>query len=208
MPNVMNLTDIEARMAAYQPQLASLREGTRQAAVAVILRERHRAGAPVTDVLFIRRAVKSGDPWSGHMAFPGGHKEPSDESLLAAAVRETREEIGLDLTRVGSHIGTLDQQQAQPRGRVLNMLIAPFVFCVTGDPGFRPNHEVAEVVWTPLAPIAQADNHTQEERIIDGAPVHFGGYRINGGHFVWGLTYRMLHSFLGVLDPQWRAPPE
>jgi 8-oxo-dGTP pyrophosphatase MutT (NUDIX family) len=204
----MNLKDIEARVAAYKPHQADLLAVTRQAAVAVILRERLRNGAPVTDLLFIRRAVKSGDPWSGHMAFPGGHKEPSDSSLLAAAIRETREEIGLDLTRAGSHLGALDHQQAQPRGRPLNMLIAPFVFRVTGDPIFRPNHEVAEVVWTPLAPIARGDNHTQEERIIDGAPVHFGGYRINGGHFVWGLTYRMMHSFFGVIDPQWRAPAE
>ena len=62
------------------------------------------------------------------------------------------------------------------------------------------------MVWTPLAPIARGDNHTEEERIIAGAPVRFSGYRINGGHFVWGLTYRMLQSFFIALDPTWQPP--
>ena len=202
----MQLPDIERRMTAYSPQLAEARVDTRQAAVALILRERLRSGGTVTDVLFIRRAEKQGDPWSGHMAFPGGHKDASDASLIAAAIRETREEIGIDLRHSGAHIGTLDHQRAQPRGRPLNMLIAPFVFRVGGELTFRPNHEVAEVVWTPLAPIARGDNHTEEERIISGAPVRFSGYRINGGHFVWGLTYRMLQSFFVAVDPSWRPP--
>ena len=197
-------------MAIYAPQQSPVRVGTRQAAVAVILRERLRErlrdDSVATELLFIRRADKPGDPWSGHMAFPGGHKDSSDDSLLAAAIRETREEIGLDLAAVGQHIGTLDHQRAQPRGRPLNMLIAPFVFRVDGEPAFRPNHEVAEVVWTPLDPIARGDNHTEEERIINGAPIRFSGYRINGGHFVWGLTYRMMQSFFQAIDPRWQPP--
>jgi 8-oxo-dGTP pyrophosphatase MutT (NUDIX family) len=193
-------------MATYAPQQSPVRAGTRQAAVAIILRERARADSAVTELLFIRRAEKAGDPWSGHMAFPGGHKDSTDVSLLAAAVRETREEIGLDLAASGQHIGTLDHQRAQPRGRPLNMLIAPFVFRVDGEPSFRPNHEVAEVVWTPLGPIARGENHTEEERIVNGAPIRFSGYRINGGHFVWGLTYRMMQSFFLAIDPRWQPP--
>ncbi len=174
----------------------------------MILRERDHNGQRVTDLLFIRRAEKQGDPWSGHMAFPGGHSQTSDASLLAAAVRETHEEVGLDLDATATHIGALDHQRAQPRGRPLNMLIAPYVFRLNSEPAFRPNHEVAEVVWTPLDPIVRGANHTEEERIINGSPVLFSGYRINGGHFVWGLTYRMLQSFFEVLDPNWEPPDE
>jgi len=65
---------------------------------------------------------------------------------------------------------------------------------------------VAEVVWTPLHAMANGDNHTEEERIINGSPIRFSGYRINGGHFVWGLTYRMMQSFFSVIDPQWQPP--
>ena len=98
---MITLPDIERRLANYEAQLSPIRPSTRQAAVAIILRERVRegvrSGTNVTDLLFIRRAEKNGDPWSGHMAFPGGHIESSDTSLLDAAIRETREEIGLDL---------------------------------------------------------------------------------------------------------------
>ncbi len=210
---MITLPDIELRLANYTARQSPIGPSTRQAAVAMILRERDRAGVRVTDLLFIRRAEKSGDPWSGHMAFPGGHIESSDASLLAAAVRETCEEIGLDLATSASHIGTLDHQHAQPRGRPLNMVIAPYVFRLRDEGNvaarvteFRPNHEVAEVVWTPLAPIAKGDNHAEEDRIVNGSPVRFSGYRINGGHFVWGLTYRVMQSFFEALDPNWQAP--
>ncbi len=205
---MITLPHIEQRLADYTAQLSPIRSSTRQAAVAMILRERDRDGQRVTDLLFIRRAEKRGDPWSGHMAFPGGHKETSDASLLAAAMRETREEIGLDLGGAARHIGTIDHQRAQPRGQALNMVIAPYVFRLDSEPAFRPNHEVAEVVWTPLDAIARGANHTTEERIINGSPVLFSGYRINGGHFVWGLTYRMMQSFFQALDPNWEPPDD
>ncbi len=204
--NVITLTDIQRRLATYEPQLSPIRASTRQAAVAVIVRAREIDLPP--DLLFIRRAEKQGDPWSGHMAFPGGHIEPSDRSLLDAAIRETREEIGLDLGGAATHLGMLDHQRAQPRGRPLNMVIAPYVFRLDSEQSFKPNHEVAEVVWTPVQPMLTGDNHTEEERIINGSPVLFSGYRINGGHFVWGLTYRMLQSFFQMLDSRWEPPEQ
>ncbi|NNL85157.1 MAG: NUDIX domain-containing protein, partial [Myxococcales bacterium] len=50
-----------------------------------------------TEVLFIERARHPDDPWSGHMALPGGRLDPVDASLRAAAERETREEVGVEL---------------------------------------------------------------------------------------------------------------
>ena len=195
---------IRERLASHEPETFSVRETTRQAAVAVILRE---AEAGETDILFIKRAEKPGDPWSGHMAFPGGHKEEVDLDLKHAAIRETQEEIGLDLT-VTDYLGPLDQQRAMPRGRPLNMLIAPHVFSLRGDPAFSPNYEVDEVVWTRLGPLIANERHDWETRPMAGRPTLFNGYRLERGHFVWGLTYRMLKSFFAVLNPDWEAPPE
>jgi len=198
---------IRDRLASHQAEEFSVKETTRQAAVAVILRADLDAGADGTEILFIKRAEKPGDPWSGHMAFPGGHKEDDDLDLKHAAIRETQEEIGLDLTDA-EYLGPLDQQRAMPRGRPLNMLIAPHVFSLSGDPTFSPNYEVDEVVWTGLAPLINNDRHDWETRPMAGRPTLFNGYRLERGHFVWGLTYRMLKTFFTVLNPDWQEPPE
>lgn len=202
---------IRQRLAAHDPERFEVKAHTRQAAVAVILREcpadSDRSANGKTDILFIKRAEKAGDPWSGHMAFPGGHREDDDPDLKSAAMRETLEEIGLDLSPA-EYLGPLDQQRAMPRGRPLNMLIAPHVFNLSGDPDFSLNYEVAEVVWTGLTPLVTGDRHDWETRPMAGRPTVFNGYRLERGHFVWGLTYRMLKSFFTALDPHWEAPPE
>jgi 8-oxo-dGTP pyrophosphatase MutT (NUDIX family) len=202
------LSFIRRRLAEARPELDAVGADVRQAAVAVILRPVGRAsdGSDV-DLLFIKRAEKAGDPWSGHMAFPGGHREPSDADLRAAAARETLEEVGLDLAGA-EYLGPLAHQQASPRGRILNMIIAPHVFAIDGDPEFTPNYEVAEVVWTPLARLADNGWHDTETRPMAGQPTVFNGYRLPEGHFVWGLTYRMLKTFFSTLDPDWQLPPE
>ena len=195
---MIDLPAIRKRLAAYDGKSIVPSLDTRQAAVAVVLREL--SGA--TEILFIKRAVKRGDPWSGQMAFPGGHRDGTDSGLKQAAMRETLEEVGLDLERE-SYLGALDHQWAAPRERRLDMLIAPHVFEVVGDPRFVLNYEVDEAVWAPLGPLLRNDAHDTETLSITGTPTVFNGYRLAGGHFVWGLTYRMLKDFFRALDPDW-----
>ena len=163
--------------------------------MAVILRDR--AGS--AESLFINRAVKNGDPWSGHMAFPGGHRDPGDVDLLAAAIRETDEEIGLDISQA-TVIGSLPP--AQPMSVRRRVVVKPFVFEIDGDPSFAPNHEVADVVWTPLEPMYRGKNHAVHNP--DGGAMQFNGFRLGVGHFVWGLTYRMVQTFFETIDPSYR----
>src|SRR5687767_5021478 len=79
-----------------------------QAAVALVVR----AGEQL-DVLLIKRAKRDGDPWSGHMALPGGRRDASDESLLDTAVRETEEETGVELQSRVVHLGRLEEVRPQ-----------------------------------------------------------------------------------------------
>ena len=128
----------------------------RFAAVAAILREREERA----EVLLIRRAEHDGDPWSGHMAFPGGRHDPADLDLVDTAIRETREEVGLELRRADA-IGRLDDFQAVARGRRIAMIIAPFVFHLPNDAALSVNpREVTEAVWTPLEPLANGERDT------------------------------------------------
>ena len=193
---MLPIADIQARLSVHEPLRFSARPETRQAAVAVVLRERDGH----TEVLFIQRAVKEGDPWSGDMAFPGGHREPADASLAAAAIRETAEEIGL-VIEPSDMIGELSQQRPVRQAGRIDMLVAPYVFAIDGDPAFELSHEVADVVWTRLAPMHAGDNEATEHKSIGGQPILFPGYRLGSRHFVWGLTYRMVQTLFEVLDP-------
>ena len=195
---------IGQRLADYTHTRFDPGPDTRQAAVAIVLRQMT-AG---TDILFIKRAEKPGDPWSGHMAFPGGHREPHDDGLAGAAARETLEETGIDLSAHAHYLGAVDEQRASPRGRELDMLIAPHVYLLHSEPQVRLNYEVDEIVWTDLAELMRNGLHTTEVKPIQGTPTTFNGYRLARGHFVWGLTYRMLKSFFDVLLPNWQPPPE
>ena len=131
-------------MNAHAPELPALDGGTRQAAVAAILRE----GSAGTEALFIRRAERPGDIWSGHMAFPGGHREDVDADLQETAVRETREEIGLDLDEHARLLGHLEYVDVNPIGTRIQMIVAPYVYVLTGaTPELSPNYEVADVLW-------------------------------------------------------------
>jgi len=194
---MLELTSIRRRLGARKPD-HEFPADARQAAVAVVLRDR----SGEAEVLFIKRAEKPGDPWSGHMAFPGGHKDEDDVDLRAAAIRETAEEVGLDISRAPV-IGTLPLQRPMSTRRM--MLVAPFVFEIEGDPAFTLNHEVAEAVWAPLAPMYRGENHDTDS--MDGGHLRFGGFRLEGGHFVWGLTYRMVQTLFETCDPAYRRLP-
>lgn len=195
----LRLEAIRARLAAAPPAPEPDPAIPRRAAVATVLRG---AGAD-TEVLLIRRAEHPGDPWSGHMAFPGGHVEV-DETPLAAARRETLEETGLDLGAHGRLLASLAPTRAVARGRRLDLVIMPWVFELTGNPGpFRPNHEVAEVLWAPLAPMLHGANRTWLEYEHEGRRERHPGWDV-GGRVVWGLTYRMLGTLFSVLAPGWQ----
>ena len=197
------IESISSRIRAHDPALIAPTSRTRQAAVAVVLHPT----TEQTQVLFIKRATVPGDPWSGHMAFPGGHLDDSDADLAAAAVRETEEEIGLDL-RDATLVGPLSHQRAAPRGRTVDMLVAPYVFIAESIPTLTPNHEVDEVVWGSFNAMFNGHNHTIETRDVATSPVPFNGYRLADRHFVWGLTYRTLQTLFTAVDPSYCEPLE
>ena len=192
---------ISRRVSEHKPLLTKPTRHTRQAAVAVVLHQPYNQ----TEVLFIKRATVAGDPWSGHMAFPGGHMDEGDADLVAAAVRETEEEIGLDLSD-SRLIGPLSHQRAAPRGRTIDMLVAPYVFAVDSIPDLILNHEVDEVVWGSFNAMFKGDNHDVEFRAIADTQVPFNGYRLEQRHFVWGLTYRTLQTLFTAVDPKYNEP--
>jgi 8-oxo-dGTP pyrophosphatase MutT (NUDIX family) len=176
-------------------------DGTRRlAAIALVLRP---GVGPATnadpELLMIKRAEAEGDPWSGHVACPGGRMEPGDHDLEQTAIRETWEETGVDLARDGQVLGALDD--ISPRTPTLPpIIVRPFVAVVRPELEIVQSSEVAEAFWVPLAAL--------RERAAWGTamvPVRGQGDRQvtafrHGDYTVWGLTERVLRQFLQYLD--------
>jgi 8-oxo-dGTP pyrophosphatase MutT (NUDIX family) len=198
-PPSLCLADVRAALRDTLPSTGNHCDG-RAAAVAAVLRE---CDGQV-ELLFIRRASRRGDPWSGHMAWPGGKREPCDTSLLACAIRETREEIGLDLAATADLIGTVRawrHKGSGPRPRGLQGVF-PYVFALRPDvaPGVGAatpptRDEVQEVVWIPLAYFSAWRSRRPWAWLARWLPLVPPAYRYEG-RLVWGLTQWMLADLL------------
>lgn len=160
-----------------------------RAAVALVLRD----GPAGIELLFIRRAEHPGDPWSGQMAFPGGRSEPGDADALATAIRETREEVGLDLAADAELLGPLDEVRAMARMRPMDLTIAPFVFRKLRKVELRLSEEVVSAHWLPLARLIGPSLRSTMEYVHQGTALQFPCIRYEE-LVIWGLTFRMFLS--------------
>jgi 8-oxo-dGTP pyrophosphatase MutT (NUDIX family) len=163
----------------------------REAAIALVLRLGE-LGIP--ELLMIKRAEAEKDPWSGHVACPGGRKEPDDRDLLQTAVRETWEETGIDLARVGRILGTLDD--LSPRTPVLPpIMIRPFVAAVPSRVEIVQSPEVAAAFWVPLPALRERAAWGIGTVTVRGAAREVDTFT-HGTYTVWGLTERVLKQLL------------
>jgi 8-oxo-dGTP pyrophosphatase MutT (NUDIX family) len=161
------------------------------AAVSIIL-------TPEPDsILLIRRADRTGDPWSGHMALPGGRQEAWDSDLAATAMRETREEVGIELLR-SDMAGQLED--VVPRTpRLPPIAVRPFVFLLPERPPLRLSPEVAQAGWVSLDHLLRADTRHPVHLDVGGQSRQVQAYQLENA-IVWGMTERILTSFLARFE--------
>ena len=162
-----------------------------KAAVAAVLR----ATAAGAELLFIRRAEHPRDPWSGHMGLPGGRGDPGDATPLAAAIRETREEIGLALERDARPLGRLTEVHTHLGAGALPRSVVPFGFALEREPAFALNHEVQEALWVPLGFLLDPAHRESMDYVYRGAPIRLPCYRFEG-RTIWGLTLWIVDELL------------
>jgi 8-oxo-dGTP pyrophosphatase MutT (NUDIX family) len=167
-------------------------DGRRRAAVAIVLHELD--GGP--RVLLMQRAERIGDPWSGHISLPGGGFDARDADLRATAIRETQEELGLELegARLLGNLATLSPMSSGPHG----IEVTPFVFATEVVLEPRPGPEATAAFWLPLELAASgALDHTYT---YPGTDRTFPSWRYER-YVIWGLTWRILRDLLGTLSP-------
>jgi 8-oxo-dGTP pyrophosphatase MutT (NUDIX family) len=163
-------------------------DGQRRAAVAAVL---HGAGPDGPRVLLMKRSERPGDPWSGHISLPGGRFEVADGDLRATAIRETQEELAIDLhgARLLGNLPRLHPLTAGPQG----IEVTPFVFVTEDAPRPQLSAEAEGAFWLPLPLVASG--------ALDGIyrhpahPMDFPCWTYEG-HTIWGLTLRILRDLL------------
>ncbi len=188
------LQEARIKLGDYRPTEIPLEGAMIPAAVAVILHE----GDEGLEALFIRRAVRAGDTWSGQIAFPGGRRDPGDADLRATAIRETMEEVGVDLSPA-ERLGVLDD--LYPRTPVLPpVVVRPFVFALTARPTIAVGPEVQDAFWVSFralqAPAAQG------EVIVDhpGIPRRVLPAYTLGNRTIWGMSERILTPLISLVS--------
>ena len=223
---------LRSRLASLAVVEAPIRAESKLAAVAVLVRVVDSADSSGDDaeLLFIKRAILARDPWSGHVAFPGGRYEVGDASLVQTAFRETREELAIDLVESGLLIGQLDD--IAPRSPSLPpVIVRPFVVVVSSAVAMHPNSEVAGAFWVRVSQLRGPASRIEHTLQVNGEDVHFPAYgvRVEGCYapgepfetrrrapevcgvredaagapleVVWGLTERIVSQLLPLFDP-------
>lgn len=183
------LAALSERMNSRSPQVLST---PYDAAVAAILCP----SAAGLELLYIERMRTPGDPWSGHIAFPGGRIEPDDASLRATAERETQEELNLHL-RDEQFVGRLDDLQ----GNTLPVQVAAFVYAIDDASRLAPNGEVHRAFWRPLSALCDPQRQCQHIARHRGLSRSMPAIDLLGPNnpLLWGITYRFTAQLVSLL---------
>ncbi|MFN0120518.1 MAG: NUDIX hydrolase [Blastocatellia bacterium] len=169
-------------------------DGIRQAAVTIWLRNQ----CGMAELLVIKRAEHPGDPWSGHLALPGGRADAADADLLATAIRETHEEVGLRLDDASRILGSLPV--LTPRNpRLPQVEITPLIITAPRDTTLLLNDEVATAFWMDVRELKTKGRLAEHRRRVSETEYKWPAYDSPHGP-IWGITERILTGFLALLD--------
>ncbi len=156
------------------------------AAVMIILRD----GPRGLEVLLGERTKREGDPWSGQIGLPGGRHRAEDPTMLATAVRETKEEVGIDLEGRAEILGHMPPRAP---GNKPEILVVPYVALATAPIEATAGPEMASVFWVPLADLSANQGRATVSTILGELNVPSFTYE---GRLIWGFTYRILEELL------------
>jgi 8-oxo-dGTP pyrophosphatase MutT (NUDIX family) len=189
MKNGPEISRIAHVLAGRVPETVPRSSDDREAAVMLVLR-----AAEEIELMMIKRAERERDPWSGHMALPGGRRAGTDHDLIETAIRETSEELGICIGREDV-LGALDD--VHPRStRLPSIIVAPYVAVAPADAEPRPDpREVEKAMWVPLSAL-------RNPAAVSELVLELGDFTrkfpsiVYGEYTIWGLTHRILTQFL------------
>ena len=189
---MITLAAVRRALRDHRPQVADAPDA-HPAAVALVLLE----GEQGLEILLIRRAERADDPWSGQIALPGGRYDCGDRDLEATAIRETREETGVDLSGA-ERLGVLDD--LYPRTPALPpVVVRPFVFALARRSPLVPSDEVQRAFWLPLGRLSEPGVRREVTLTLRGAVRVLPAYVVDG-EMIWGMTERIVTPFVDLIS--------
>ena len=189
---MITLAAVRRALRDHRPQVADAPDA-RPAAVALVLLE----GEQGLEILLIRRAERADDPWSGQIALPGGRYDCGDRDLEATAIRETREETGVDLSGA-ERLGVLDD--LYPRTPALPpVVVRPFVFALARRSPLVPSDEVQRAFWLPLGRLSEPGVRREVTLTLRGAVRVLPAYVVDD-EMIWGMTERIVTPFVDLIS--------
>jgi len=197
------LDAMAARLQAYRPRRLPGRQWVARCGVVLLMAEHGMAADAAPALLLMRRAERAGDPWSGHVSFPGGRVDPRDPSTRAAAVRELQEETGLPMDAPIAPMGRLSDLLTREHGRRRPMVVTPYVYRVPHAVALTPGLEAARLWWEPLPNLVDASLRRTVIWRVAGLPLPFPSIEVNGAR-LWGLSLMMVNELVRAAGVQKR----
>ena len=150
-------------------------------------------------IVFIKR-TDTVTTHKGQISFPGGAREKEDNSMLDTALRESYEEIGLDIKDV-EILGELDDEITTTS----NYIVTPYIGVIPWPYEFvKNNDEVDEILYIPIPALLERDCLHPDTETLDGRKVDSYAYRYCG-EVIWGATARILKKLLDIITPTSRT---
>ena len=164
-------------------------DGLIEAAVAILVYPK-----PDSLTIILNKRTDRVEHHKGEISFPGGGRDPEDDSRLDTALRETREEMGIAPEDI-EIIAQLDQVSTRS-----GFSITPFVGIIPPDYDFEvSNIEIAEVLEVPIESLLDTENQVEDDRVWgDEIPSKQYSY-LYGSHIIWGATARIITQLLDIL---------
>lgn len=176
-------------------------QGRVQAAVAII------EIPSLRQFLVVRRQQNANDHWSGHYAFPGGRINKDDNSPLAAAIRETEEEIGVVLQQEDL-VAPLAIAPAG-RSRKVPTFVQPFHFQLQKKPPLSlQKEEIQTALWINIDDFCKQDGHAMREMVPGHLPGKLYPSWPLGDYYLWGFTYELAVTVFGGKELTVPVEPE
>lgn len=192
----LSIDAIAVQLGRYKARRLPGRQWVARCGVVLLLADHDSRGRPIAPaLLMMQRAQRIGDPWSGHVAFPGGRVDPSDASTPAAALRELHEETGFDAALGLEHIGRLSDRLTREHGRVRPMVVSPYVYRTRRAVVLQPGIEAAVLWWVPLPQLQTPERRSTLTWRVAGVPLPLPCVELDKGR-LWGLSLTMADEML------------